>query len=174
MRSASGSMSSRAVLSAAILATCFCSGLAVAPVLEARGIPSAHLLRDAYAPLCHQLPARTLGFGERPLPVCARCAGLYGGGVVALFLAWLFPLLGRSAGGRALAIAFVPTILDASVRLFGRSGVGNGPRLLLALPAGFVAGLLLAEGIADLAALALTRRFPMAAPGSRGSVPGRP
>lgn len=171
MRPRIGSTRKAAVLAAAVLATCFLAGLAVAPVLEARGIASAQLLRDVYGSVCHRLPARSLWFGDRPLAVCARCTGLYLGGASGLFLAWLFPALGSLAGWRALATAICPTILDASALVLGGAGVPNTSRLLLAVPAGFVVGLLLSEGIADLAASGAARRLETE---SRGPVSGRP
>ena len=163
-----------AVLAAVILAACFFAGLVIAPLLEASGVPGAYLLRDTYAPLCHQIPVRSLTLSGRPLAVCARCVGLYGGGISGLLLAWFFPLLGKFPGWRSLAIALFPSVADAAARLMGWPGVSNGLRLLLTLPGGFVAGLLLAEGIADLAVLVLPGQFGMAESVSQRSTPGRP
>jgi uncharacterized membrane protein len=36
--------------------------------------------------VCHQNPERSLWIGGAPLPVCARCTGIYGGVFLALLL----------------------------------------------------------------------------------------
>ena len=43
-----------------------------------------------------------------------------------------------------------PTALDALVVLAGGTGLADVPRLVISIPAGFVAGLYLAVGLADL------------------------
>lgn len=38
--------------------------------------------------LCHQLPDHSLTFGGLPLPLCARCTGLFTGAVLTFFTLW--------------------------------------------------------------------------------------
>jgi len=173
MRPVSNTAARSAVLAASLLAASCLAGLALASALEARGIGGAEVVRAAYAPLCHQLPARSLHFAGQPLPVCARCLGLYAGGFGGLFLAWLIPALGKRANGRWLVIALLPTIVDGLARVLGWPGAANLPRLVLALPAGMVAGLLLAEGVADLAAHGPAGAWRLLGSHRPGSVPGR-
>jgi uncharacterized membrane protein len=37
------------------------------------------ILHSAAAPLCHQLPERTMAAGDHAAPVCIRCSAFYGG-----------------------------------------------------------------------------------------------
>ncbi|HKQ60938.1 MAG TPA: DUF2085 domain-containing protein [Candidatus Polarisedimenticolaceae bacterium] len=113
--------------------------------------PWSGWLRLCYAPLCHQLPERSLQLHGVALGVCARCLGLYLGGSAALIVAAAL----RSGRWRALAprwfwIAVAPTLLDVALPWLGLPGLPNLPRLGLAVPAGAAAGLFLAVGIADL------------------------
>lgn len=141
----------RLVRAAAIAAAAFVVGFLAVPRLEILGGPVGAALRAAYHPLCHQLPSRCLDLDGRPWAVCARCAGLYLGGAAALAIAAFSRRAARLAPRPAwLLVAALPTALDAALATLAGAGVPNLPRLILALPAGFVAGLFLAEGLADL------------------------
>jgi uncharacterized membrane protein len=94
--------------------------------------------------------------------ICARCAGLYLGGALALALAALTAAAARvPAGFLWLALAAAPTTLDATAGLVAGAGLPNVPRLLIALPAGFAAGLYLAAGLADLGGRRWTKGLPI-------------
>ena len=92
--------------------------------------------------VCHQLPARSFHIGGVQLPVCARCTGLYMGGVVGIML-WLArarrPLLHTSAR-RALVVAAIPTIVTVLTAAAGWWDPGNALRAALAMPLGIVVG----------------------------------
>jgi len=140
-----------AVLIAGVSALVFASGVLIIPWLESRGVSGASVLRQVYAPLCHQIPARSLTLGARPLAVCARCTGLYVGGVAGLLVA---AALALGNGPRArpwwLFAAVAPSVLEFGLSWCGVGGLANIPRGLLALPAGAMAGLFLSIGIHDL------------------------
>jgi uncharacterized membrane protein len=142
----------RAVRLTALAALLFVAGTYLAPLLEGAGLPGVGLARAAYAPACHQDPDRSFAIGGGAQSVCARCAGLYWGGVAGLFgAAWL--VVGRRGRPRPawLFWAAVPTFVDAVLPWIGLTGLSALPRHLLAWPLGFVAGLFLAVGVADLA-----------------------
>jgi uncharacterized membrane protein len=141
-----------AVLATAVAAAIFLAGSYVAPLIESAGWPGAGLLRLFYTPACHQDPERCFQIGRGVQAICARCAGLYWGGVAGLLVATFF-VVGRAVRMRPvwLAIAVGPTVIDALLPWAGLPQLAALPRHLLAWPAGFVAGLFLAVGIADLA-----------------------
>ncbi len=148
--------SRKAVLWVAVAALLFVAGTYLAPILQA---PALHAI---YAPLCHQDPERSFEILRGSQAVCARCAGLYLGGVAGLLAAaWLFIGRGREPRPQWLAYALAPTVIDALFGWLGLPALAELPRHLLAWPAGFVAGLFLAVGVADLELSLKTRRRPV-------------
>lgn len=128
-----------------------CAVVVLIPVLEQGGWPRASWLRLAFQPACHQITGRCLDLGPGPLPICARCAGLYAGG-----LAGLLTVL---VGGRRfrfslrwIVIAAAPSILDFGIGLVHMPTLSNWPRFALALVPALLAGLLLADAVCEIAA----------------------
>ena len=129
-------------------ATLFVAGMVAAPWLASRsgwGVA----LHVAYRPMCHQMPERCFDLGAGPLAVCARCIGLYVGGLVGL---WWPVMTGRvpRLGLRALLLAAAPSVVDFAFGAAGLPSLTNLPRALVALPLGLVLGLLLAQGLAEI------------------------
>ena len=89
--------------------------------------------------ICHQRPDRCFWIHGRPMPVCARCTGLYVSAALApLGLLWAAGLVRR----RALPIAAVaasPTLVTWGIEIAGLAHPSNGLRFAAALPLGFVA-----------------------------------
>ena len=137
---------------AATLGLVFASGIVLVPWLESRGVRAAAVLRLAYAPLCHQLPDRSFTVAGRPAAVCARCSGLYAGGLAGLLAATLLFGIGGVHRPRPvwLALAAAPTVADFVLGWTGLGGLASLPRCLLALPAGALAGWFLSIGVHDL------------------------
>ena len=150
---------------AASLAGIFVLGAFVIPWLEARGTSVATPFRLIYAPLCHQIDSRALHVETHAVAVCARCSGLYLGGLAGLILAAVL-VVGRGRDPRPVwfAIAVTPTLIDALLPRVGLIGLPNVPRLLLAVPAGLMAGVFLSIGIYDL----VTTRKSIRSRGSGG------
>jgi uncharacterized membrane protein len=126
--------------------------LLAAPWVRAAPDPSpgprtiAGLAYIAGSRVCHQRPERTLTVAGAPMPVCARCTGLYAGAVAGLVLALV---RGRGRGGRtALAIAALPTVLSLAIEWMGGPS-GPASRLMAALPLGFVVGTLVVAAAAE-------------------------
>jgi uncharacterized membrane protein len=69
-------MANRTLLTA-LAATVFAAAIAAGP---------AHwtLVIIAFRAMCHQIPERCLWIAGAPMPVCARCAGIYLGALAAL------------------------------------------------------------------------------------------
>jgi len=140
-----------AVLGVALAAAVFAAGTFLAPALTGTGNGWGGALRVLYGPVCHQQPARSFSLGGMPQAVCARCSGLYLGGVVGLVAgALLFAGTGRVPRRRWLVVALVPTALDTLAPWVGMGQLSNGPRLISALPAGVMLGMFLAFAVADL------------------------
>jgi uncharacterized membrane protein len=152
----------RAVAWAGVLALIFVAGTFLAPVLSGAGSVWGGALHLAYAPLCHQLPERSLVVGAGTQAVCARCSGLYLGGVAGLGVGALLMLRRRlRPRPRWLAVALAPSMVDFVLPWLGLPSLSNVPRLVLAIPAGVVVALFLAVGIEDLFSRASRIRLPI-------------
>jgi len=101
--------------------------------------------------VCHQLPARSLAVAGVAMPVCARCAGIYLGVLLACAF---YAVPGRhrvflsypSRGAAALAaVVALPCVADYALARAGSPlAVGNGARFVMSLFAGWGAWVLLA------------------------------
>jgi uncharacterized membrane protein len=147
----------------AILATCLVAAvvwvgaLVLAPSAvhqPGRAAALAALPYLAGRTVCHQQPARSFHVRGTPMPVCARCAGLYGGGLLGLAvgLAWR-PFAGRDPDrGRrilvgALAIVALPTAATVGAEWVGLAAPDNLLRATLAAPLGATVALLVAAAV---------------------------
>lgn len=92
----------------------------------------------AAAIVCHQIPDRSFALAAGPLAVCARCFGLYLGGVFGFALAVVLRRRMSASGsaGPFIAAAALPTILTALAEWAIGWNVGNGIRFAAALPLG--------------------------------------
>jgi len=153
------------VLLAASLAGTYLAGSYAIPRLETANGGTRSVARLVYAPVCHQLPSRSLEVSGRSAALCSRCSGLYLGGTLGLLLATWF-VLGKRPGPHPvwLAAALAPTVIDALLPRVGMPALGTIPRLFLAVPAGMAAGLFLAIGIDDWIASREQNRSRRAAP----------
>ncbi len=121
---------------------------------------SAALIYAAGAIVCHQRPERSFHRDGKQLPVCARCLGLYGGGLIGV-IGWAgLGGLGRSVSARArrvlqssrlrlwLVFMALPTLLTMATAWLGWWDAPNVPRTLLALPFGAAIGALVCAVVA--------------------------
>jgi uncharacterized membrane protein len=129
-------------------------GAVLPPIVEAASGRPAAWMRLLYAPVCHQVPERCLTIAGSALAVCARCTGLYLGGTLGLAAAAAL-VVGRARAVRRpwLVLLVLPTLADGLLAVVGLSPLAEVARLIVAVPAGFAAGLLLAEGVFDLVLL---------------------
>lgn len=128
-----------------------CVLVVLIPVAEQGGSFIASLLRFGFSPACHQIADRCLNLGAGTLPICARCGGLYAGGFAGLLIA-LVGGLRNQVPFRWLLAAAAPSVIDFALGLIHLPTLGNWPRFGVALLPGFLAGLLLADAICEIAA----------------------
>lgn len=131
-------------------------------------------LMQAFAPVCHQLPARSPEVGGVPLAVCHRCYGIYWGLPLAalafLLLARWDGVMGRRAPW-LLALAAVPAGVDW---LLGVLQVWeNTPlsRVTTGLVFGLVAGVYLARAFSQLFTGSAATRSPASVGAAAGPPP---
>lgn len=106
------------------------------------------VLRWAFAPVCHQLPARSPHIGGLPIAICDRCTGIYAGVVLGVLIAqWTRPLWGTLGAHR-------PYVLIGSVIPVGLDWIGPMLGLWNNVPqsralTGFAFGIVAASFVTD-------------------------
>ena len=105
---------------------------------------------SAGARVCHQRPERCFHVHGRPMPVCARCTGLYASAALAapVALFWASRLSSRRARLLA-ATAALPTLITWGIEIAGLAHPSNTARAIAALPLGFAAAWLVISTLAD-------------------------
>lgn len=94
----------------------------------------------AGARVCHQRPDRCFRIGGVPMPVCARCTGLYSGAAAAAPMAFfLASALSSRRARRIAAVTALPTLLTWGIEVAGLGHPSNTVRAIAALPLGFAA-----------------------------------
>ena len=91
--------------------------------------------------MCHGRVERCLELFGAPMPICARCAGIYAGMLLGILAFWAVPLL-REKVMRGIAIAAaVPLALDGFTQLAGLRESTNELRIATGIVAGLAFGL---------------------------------
>lgn len=99
--------------------------------------------------VCHQLPERSFHVAGMQFPVCARCTGLYLGGIVgvALWLSRRQRVMTNETARWALLIAALPTLATLATAQLGWWDPANALRASLAAPLGVAVGVVLVAGL---------------------------
>jgi uncharacterized membrane protein len=151
---------------ALVLGICaWMAALVLAPVIVSSGegsrpaVAAGLFVYMVGGTLCHQHPARSIHLKGAPMPVCARCAGLYGGAALGIAAAvvtayrrrWR-PL--RNAGidslgtwRIALVVAAAPTAVTFGLEKLGGIPVTNGARLAAGVILGAAVGWIVASSL---------------------------
>lgn len=91
--------------------------------------------------MCHGRVERSLELFGAPMPICARCVGIYAGMLLGILAFWAVPLL-RERVMRGVAIAAtLPLALDGLTQLTGLRESTNPLRIATGALAGLAFGL---------------------------------
>jgi len=127
-----------AALCIAAMALIILGGSSLATVLIAHG--ATEWLRLPFKLLCHGIARRCLVIDGTPMPVCARCLGIYAGLIAGLLLYPLAPLKERWMR-MVLAAAAIPILVDGLTQAMGLRESTNPLRLATGLTVGAAFGL---------------------------------
>ncbi len=98
--------------------------------------------------VCHQIPERSFYWGAAQFPVCARCTGLYVGGLVGLLaIAVLRRPFSSAAARRVLVITAVPTVVTVGTAMLGWWDPANIWRFSFAAPLGLSVGVVVGAAV---------------------------
>jgi len=101
------------------------------------GHGASSLWRLPFRLLCHGIPDRCLTMAGTPMPICARCTGVYVGMFLALLAFALVPFLQRMLMPAGVALLLMlPLVIDGSTQAVGLRHSTNPLRLAT----GFLAG----------------------------------
>jgi len=131
-----------------------------APLARSRGhLLLSEVFYQFFHAVCHQMPERSFQIAGYPLAVCARCTGLYVGGLLGVAAyPMVRPLTRTDAPERVwLVLAVLPTTVDFALGFFGIWENTHWSRFLTALLAGAGAAFYIVPGLVDLG-LARVRR----------------
>lgn len=123
-----------ALLPATILAAAALCALAI-------GAGGPEWLRLPFRFLCHGLPERSLLLGGVPMPVCARCTGIYAGVLAGLAAFPLIPMLKERLMRMIAFAAATPLAIDGLTQLVGLRESTNPLRIVTGAIAGVAFGL---------------------------------
>jgi uncharacterized membrane protein len=91
--------------------------------------------------MCHGIPDRCLLLFGVPMPICARCVGVYAGLLLGLMMFWLIPRLRESVLRGVAFAAVTPLAIDGLTQLAGLRESTNPLRIATGLIAGLAFGL---------------------------------
>ncbi len=121
--------------------------LAAAAAAHGAASPFVVLTYEAAGRVCHQRPERSFHLAGVPLPVCARCFGLYASAAGGALLAWIAASGGRDVPSRQarllLGAAAIPTVVTVAAEWLQLAHPSSVARAVAALPLGAAAGWLI-------------------------------
>lgn len=97
--------------------------------------------------MCHGRVERCLELFGAPMPICARCTGIYAGLLVGILAFWAVPLLRERVMRGVAFAATVPLAVDGLTQATGLRESTNGLRIATGLVAGLAFGLWILSAI---------------------------
>lgn len=130
-------------------ATVWAAAILAAPAF--RGASLAGLAYEGGRLICHQRSERSFHLAGTPMPVCARCTGLYLSGAAGALAAWLRRRRRDDPAPRGARLIFVAAAVPMAVSVAGElSGLlpsSNVSRMASALPLGAAAGWIFVQSL---------------------------
>ena len=111
--------------------------------------------------LCHGIPQRCLKLWSVPMPICARCAAIYGGALAGIVAARVLPWMSERGARLLMYAAATPLGIDGLTQLTTLRESTNGLRMIT----GAIGGI----GFAVWALTAVQRHVPAAPESVRSS-----
>lgn len=91
--------------------------------------------------MCHGRVERSLALFDVPMPICARCAGVYLGLLAGLAAFWVLPYVEERIMRRVSFAAVAPLAIDGLTQLSGLRESTNALRVATGLAAGLAFGM---------------------------------
>lgn len=91
--------------------------------------------------MCHGFAPRCLELWNVPMPICARCTGIYAGLFLGLAVFWIYPIVHERVLRIVMYAAATPMAIDGLTQLAGLRESVNPLRIATGLVAGFFFGL---------------------------------
>lgn len=91
--------------------------------------------------MCHGMAERSLALFGTPMPLCARCVGIYAGMLAGILAFWAVPLLRERVMRVFALVAVAPLAIDGLTQLTGLRESTNPLRLATGAIAGMAFGL---------------------------------
>lgn len=91
--------------------------------------------------MCHGRMERCLELFGAPMPVCARCVGIYAGMLLGILAFWAIPLLREKVMRTVALVCVVPLAIDGLTQLSGLRESTNELRVATGIVAGLAFGL---------------------------------
>jgi uncharacterized membrane protein len=97
--------------------------------------------------MCHGKVERCLDLFGVPMPICARCTGVYAGMLGGIALFWLMPMLQERVMRGIAIVAVIPLAVDGLTQLTGLRESTNPLRIVTGVVAGLAFGLWILSAI---------------------------
>ena len=126
-----------------LAAAAWTAAVLLTPLVPARSV--AAVVRGIGSIVCHQRVERSFHLAQTPMPVCARCTGLYLAGACGALAAWVGMARVPARRRLLLAVAAAPTAITFGGEWLGLMQPANAMRAAAALPLGALAGWLFVQ-----------------------------
>jgi uncharacterized membrane protein len=103
--------------------------------------------RMLFRVLCHGIPTRCLQLFDTPMPICARCTGIYLGLLAGLIAFWVLPPIQERMLRVALFVAALPMAVDGITQASLLRESTNGLRVATGFTAAIVFGIWILEAV---------------------------